>query len=544
MVDVRPGRAFGEVFEGWMGAGKGMGKERGKVCWNWAEMAGGPRDFFKVLNQTQIITDELAHLIFEVEKFYPGIEFERGGVLMPDFAFGNNASRLIVMEAINNTIFQKTQYPDEIIVLPTDFGVAADKAIGLGLDNLDTWNYDALVVTNTSTLLSASWFQFSFTQHAVGTDAHAKIDFPYLTAPNANGTAGEVARKPDLSRIKTFIESKEKMYTDKTSIGKRLMSGNTRLILRLNTTSDNEIHEFGKEMNKILKGTRFDPSKTTTTVYREETEDRLWMWTPAFYMANETKSQLDSSKPDSCLEEPEACKELKDCIKREALGELIICEEPSSISNDPSPIERLEEGVRGGYWTFYRDNIFVWLDILATELEARTWLFICREDMPWSSTSTKLQEKCSAAIAPLPTFSSPSPSSSEAEAEDEDDDSKQPQGILSPYLGLPSLYLYTLPHYYLTGSIIYPLTHIPLFYIGTENILKLVFWGMHRMLGQELYDAIVDVVVQTWESDLKEFFEEVMELSAGGGGKEGDGSGQGEVEGGKGRRENVRWRDD
>ena len=186
-------------------------------------------------HQTEVLTDGLQQLSQEMEKHYPGLELEYGGVAIPDFIYRNNVFKNIVEKAINATGLRNPKNAGLFLLYPTDYATMAS-TVTYESDNptVDSLNFDALIITNTSSFLSASWYQFSFIQYSIGQVTVPKIDFPALSSRDASKVAAikntKARAKPDLSRIRAFVTSKEDMYKKRVGHGKRLMTGYSRLL--------------------------------------------------------------------------------------------------------------------------------------------------------------------------------------------------------------------------------------------------------------------------------------------------------------------------
>jgi hypothetical protein len=78
----------------------------------------------------------------------------------------------------------------------------------------------------------------------------------------------QVEAKPDLKRIRNFVQEREEMYKQqKGTVGKCMMSGHSWLLLLLDEASDAEVQTFADELDNILDGTRFDSASTKLNLY-------------------------------------------------------------------------------------------------------------------------------------------------------------------------------------------------------------------------------------------------------------------------------------
>jgi hypothetical protein len=168
-------------------------------------------------HQTEIITDSLRQLLYEAEHRYPEMRFEYGGVAIPDFIFRDAVTENIVEKAINSTSFRNPKYAEHFLLYPTDFaiiGITTAIEVIVNPENEDL-NFDALVLTNTSSFLSASWHQVSLVQRSIGQTIAPKADFPYLTKKytldpsvpkyGKRDRAIQVEATPDLDRIMALV---------------------------------------------------------------------------------------------------------------------------------------------------------------------------------------------------------------------------------------------------------------------------------------------------------------------------------------------------
>lgn len=108
-------------------------------------------------HQTEIITDGLRQLLYETKHRYPGTKFEYGGIAIPDFIFRNDFTKSIVEKAINSTSLRNPKYAEHFLLYPTDFSLIGVTMAGdINIHSEDEMsNFDALVVTNTSSFLTA-----------------------------------------------------------------------------------------------------------------------------------------------------------------------------------------------------------------------------------------------------------------------------------------------------------------------------------------------------------------------------------------------------
>ncbi|KAF2789061.1 hypothetical protein K505DRAFT_378495, partial [Melanomma pulvis-pyrius CBS 109.77] len=433
--------------------------------------------------ETEIIRDGLLKLLYEAEKRYPGLGLEYGGIAMPDFIYRNDVFKHIVEEAINSTGLRNPKYADRFLLYPSDFAVAAttvDAVSGHHSDalNIDTLIFDALVVTNTSSYLSASWYQFSMMQYSIGQTIVPKVDAPYLTRPytyTAHRPGAQYGKppgpthidaRPNLARIKTFVQEREALYAQRKGAGRRFMTGKSRLILRLDTPSDAAIHAFAKELNRILKGSRFDPASTDTTVYREEHPDGA-VWAPALYVSSDMRSRVDAGLPLGCTVDHAVCAELKACVRHEARGDLVLCED--ATPPQATPLERIERGVRAGSWAFWRAHLFAWTEPVLDNLEARLWLLYCADGRAWSGPASR--SRCADAVVRV---------------------AGGGLGVWEEYVGLANSVVYAVARYWIDGGPLAALLSVPVFWIGRGRLLTVAVWAVSKVLGRGLYADLVE----------------------------------------------------
>jgi hypothetical protein len=428
-------------------------------------------------------------LLYEADHRYPGTSFEYGGVAMPDFIFRDDVTKNIVEKAVNSTSFRNPKYAEHFLLYPTDFSIIGiTTAIEVIIDPEDEdSSFDALVVTNTSSFLSASWYQFNLVQRSIGQAIAPKSDFPYLTKQHTldhpvlkygkvdKAIQGETT--PDLAHIRALVQTGEYMYKQRIGAGKRPMSGHSRIFLRLGETSDAEVQTFATELSNVLEGTRFRTDAKVTVCLGDTSE---WpIWASAFYVANDMKNRVDAPSPSGCSVTHTICEELKLCVRQEALGNLVLCED--TTPPQPSKFERIERSVHGGAWNFWSSRILESVtNQLIDNLEARLWLVYCKDGMLWSSNSSAV--RCGEAVVDI---------------------ENDKQGVLEDYLGAINSVIYALSRYWIGGNRITAVLSVPIHWLGKEHLLKVSLWVVSKILGKELYAEAVKFFEDIWETDLE-----------------------------------------
>lgn len=426
-----------------------------------------------------VVADELHRVIQRLRQLYPEVEFKHGGIAVPDYIYTSPLHHMIFKWSLRAPGLPDAENEGLVKLYPADAAAIAAAAPKV-LESMDIqdYNFDALVVSNVSSYLSASWYQFSFTQKTIGQMAEPKVEY-FHARESKREPVMEVAQKfviADLSSVGAFVREREAMYEQRRGYGKRLMSGNSKLILRLSSSSDDDVHEFGRGMHEFLEKSRFDPASLMTTVYREEGED--WMWAPALWLAGHMKDFVDSGIPLGCYYKHPVCKELKECVRREALGELIICEDV--VIPEETMRERIEKGGKGGWWDIYMDFIFPWAEELLNEAEARLWLLYCRPSTATLAPPSKSKSLCEHAIVPI---------------------SDTDFGILTDYLHITNRVVTAVAEYWLGGSTSLAMLGVPVSWIGTEDSLKILFWAVSRVIGLDNFKKLTKFVED--EEDLE-----------------------------------------
>ncbi|KAF2107136.1 hypothetical protein BDV96DRAFT_589754 [Lophiotrema nucula] len=432
--------------------------------------------------RSEIMAKGLRQLVAEKERLYPQVGLEYGSASIPAFAFSDPVIHGMVQRAFDLARIRNPSNAEYFNIYATD--LASASAVG-ALDGEKPSNfYDALVVDNTtSSGLYFSWYTMKIIGLSTGRVAVQNIELPHRCSlyPPDFQSRKEKPATPIHPFIRDYIEQDSNPSGISSGLSKLLTSSDTKLILRLSSSSDDEIHDFAKQINTVLKGTRFDPSNPKTTVYRDEGTD--WLYNPASWVANQTKAQLDAPLPKGCSNPHPVCEDLKECVRQEALGDLIICEDIKVP--EPSFWERVETGAENGMWNFYRDNLYSWMYLWTNEIEALLWLGVCSPSMPWSGF---VDGKCSEAIVKR------------------EDGGK---GVLARHVGLTSSISYSVMRYW-TGGRLSAFVYVPWSWFGWENFLKVVTWGVSKIVGRENFETLVENFADMWESNLKELFESVM----------------------------------
>ncbi|KAF2187402.1 hypothetical protein K469DRAFT_705093 [Zopfia rhizophila CBS 207.26] len=326
-----------------------------------------------------VISQELEKLLHEVEQNYPGTEIGSGTIAIPDFIATDKFLHAIVERAINNTGLQNGKF----------FNIVRSSYVTVTATTIDDDNiidiFDALVITNTSDWLSASWYQMRLRHYFLGTFVDPKLNFSMLKTYSEASKPLSFQTAPNWSGLRTFVKSGEELYSKKIGVGRRLMTGHSRLILRINNTES-----VFEEMSDVLRGTRFDPARITTSVYRDEEDD--WLWSAALQAAEDTKYAIDkryrfdATRAFGCIEH-EICMQLRDCVIREARGELVICEDP--IVPEPTFLEKVEEAARDGRASWYKTIIWPGIYQIGILIEGRIWYRYCKNGMPLAGETLK-----------------------------------------------------------------------------------------------------------------------------------------------------------
>ncbi|KAF2001650.1 hypothetical protein P154DRAFT_574995 [Amniculicola lignicola CBS 123094] len=449
---------------------------------------------------TSVMTKELQYLLDEKERYYPVLDLEYGGISMPDGIYASSHMRSMILEALNATGIATARNKPFWRTIPTNYAVIAatlQNELGQAPSELqdpgELLGFDALVITNTTAILSAVWYQFSFVPRGIGGIEYVKTDM----LPTVGGfCTSKISHIPsaqvNMTSIRAFVHSLEAQYKSRTGPGKRLMTGISRVILRLNSTETEKRYSFGHEVYSALHDTRFNPGSTKTTVVRDEEDSEAWLWEPALFIARKTKGQLNSSLPIGCYPDAPACKELNECIRQEANGELVLCEDVLQIPGT-SFQEKLDTGVQSGVWGLWKSIVLHPTAGIMEETEARIWLAFCSPRMPWSDTA--ITSRCTDAITPL-----------------DRRDSDSELGVLDSYLGFSHSMLWALSEYFL-GSPIDAMLTPTIFWLGGENLLKIFFWAVSRVLGTANYNATIEFVEEFWEnSGVKEVLGPILEM--------------------------------
>ena len=287
----------------------------------------------------------------------------------------------------------------------------------------------------------------------------------------------QVEAKPDLNRIRTFVQELEEMYKQrKGTAGKRMMSGRSRLILRLDEASHAEVQTFTNKLDNILEGTRFDLVSTQLNFYHKDAYQ--WAtWAPALHVALDMKDRVDSAYPFGCSVEDSICDALKLCVRRESIRNLALCEDttPPRLTK----VERIERSVQDGAWKFWSWKFFDHVtDQVFDNVEARLWLLYCKDDMPWTSNSSAA--RCGAAIVEI---------------------GVDKQGVLEENLGAVNSVIYTISQYWIGGSTLNAVLAVSVYWLGQEQLLKVFVWVVNKVLRKESYQETLWFLEDFFESN-------------------------------------------
>ncbi|KAH7115034.1 hypothetical protein B0J11DRAFT_618642 [Dendryphion nanum] len=497
LVKVAPTREYWNVLIGWMTTSA-------------KEISTNENSGLEILIQRQlehdIILDALRQLRYELTKYYPEVMLEYGGAAVSDYIFRNPATHSVMQTAIQASPFFTPQNEEHFFIYPSDQAISVT-TWRQDIDSSLTGIYsalvihDALVITNTSSYLSASWYQYSLTQTPIGTTSHPKSILPYLQFQPPKFTKSTLSKdqstfeasmdrlyKPNLTPIQTLITTIESAYKSKSNISslfkKGPITGKTQLILRVQESPDSDLQYLFRELGAVLKTTRFDPTDPQLSIFRLKGPN--WIFQPALFVALMVKEEIDSSLPAWCFDEHPVCEELKQCVKQEARGELVICEDV--VQPEDGFDVKLETAVMGGLWQALETGFVPWVKFLSEEVEARMWLWYCVEGMPWSSE--KSEERCRRVIV-----------SREGEE----------KGVDENYVGTIGNVVSVMTRYWVTGDTGHAMASIPLYWFGGENLLRVFFWAVNRIMGQKLYDEVADFVEGIWETEWEPIFKEIMQ---------------------------------
>ncbi|PSN73993.1 hypothetical protein BS50DRAFT_580847 [Corynespora cassiicola Philippines] len=504
LMSMKPSDRFWALMVNWME--DAMRQPEDTECNNPQQGLG---ELIRREKEITIVEEEVLRLVRdELQTYYPEIVLEYGAIAIPNFIYRRETSNSIVETAVRRSGLLHEGNDDNFQICPTDFALTATTAYenwksalleGSELKIKDS-HFDALVITSTSSYLSASWYQWGFVQGLMGHVIEPRND-PSVPA--------------NLSRITQFLEEIETMYDSKAVAYRRsFIKDKPRLIFRfddaldayilddykiagnisgsiswsvqkrryrqIHIRNDGPVEKLAEALQPALKRTRFDPYNPDTAVYRDE-EEKAGPWKPSFYTALITKTHIDSALPKGCHDEHVACKELRECVKQEARGELVICEDATPPNTTFT--ELLEQNVEAGNWRFFDDAVFPWIKTLSDELEARLWLLAC-------PPSNEPSPRCKKAIVEV---------------------SDELRGVWDDQLFFADGIISGVAEYWLRGRLITSLLIIPIQYFSVDNLVLMLFWGMHKVLGRELYDRSADTMTSAWEMEVKPFLEEESE---------------------------------